>query len=141
MKNDEVRLLFETHIADIRYTKQQQWKTIYLTLIALAAIVSLSAFDLPYILRIYLTAVSPFVGALGICYIYNYHKDLSKYRAIKDHILEKRFRVSIDELFEEFPKGWEPQWKDKKNDLFEFVALFSILIVLATVITMMLLWV
>jgi hypothetical protein len=143
MKNDEIRVLFETYIADIRYTKQQQWNTIYLTLIALAAIASLViAFPrLPCLFRISLTAACPFIGALGICYIWNYHKDLSRYRTIKDYILdEKKFRVTLTEVVKK-SECWRPKWKYIERDFFEFVGLFSILIVLATTIAMMVLWI
>jgi hypothetical protein len=142
MKNDEIRVLFETYIADIRYTKQQQWNTVYLTLVALAAVVTLNvAFSFPCSIRNFLAIVSSFIGALGILYICNYHRDLTKYRTMKNCIYESAFDVTVTELLKEFPRKWEPAWEDmiREKDFVYFVLPFFVLILLATIITVMVL--
>jgi len=102
-KDEELRLLYQVSIDDIRFSKQQQWNTIYLTLIAIGAILALflglesnpvlkkvlcQRFlpdflpwkNINISLRGFLAYSCIIIAGLGIFYICQYQKDLAAYR-------------------------------------------------------------
>lgn len=87
-----LRLLLENKLNDIRYTKQQQWHLIYLTLIAIAGITSLAfSVELPtcHRFRIFLLIGDVLVGILGCVFIIYYAYSLKIYRDEKIDFIQK----------------------------------------------------
>ncbi len=81
------RLLLENTFNDIRYTKQQQWHVLYLTLSAIIVITTLALNIEPApsaCFAIWLLFVDIAIGIMGICFLYRYKKDLEKYRNEKE---------------------------------------------------------
>jgi hypothetical protein len=86
MSNNDARLELENNFNDIRYTKQQQWHLIYLTLIAIAGITSLAlTIDKPS-LSLLLIIFEIFIGIIGGGFIIFYASSLKKYRDKKDDL-------------------------------------------------------
>ena len=90
--NDSIRL--EETFSDIRYSKQQQWNVLYLTISAIAGIITLILnisiskclykyiFDTVIILAIISVCIS------GIAFIDQYRKDIKNYRKTKNTLLK-----------------------------------------------------
>jgi hypothetical protein len=78
-----LHLLFETCVDDIKFVKNQQWKAVYLTLLALGGILTLSLND--HLARhLYLLGFVNVVVALAGCvYVIDQHYYLAKYRCRK----------------------------------------------------------
>lgn len=95
MSNDDkssLRLLLENKFNDIRYTKQQQWHLLYLTLIAIAGITSLVfSIELPpcHGFRIFLLIGDVLVGIMGCGFIIYYAHWLKIYRNEKRDFIQK----------------------------------------------------
>ena len=90
-KNKEtLRLQLENKYNDIRYTKQQQWHLIYLTLIAIAGITSLAlTIDEPSLSFLqFLIIFEIFIGIMGGGFIISYASSMKKYRDEKDDLLK-----------------------------------------------------
>jgi len=95
---------------DIRFAKKQQWNTLYLTLIALAGVLSLffagSGSNLPLFqacwFRSVLSLVCLFVLLLGIIFLLNYQKDINKYRRHAEEALES---LDVSEKIKRFLIG------------------------------------
>jgi uncharacterized membrane protein len=98
-KAEELRMLFQVSIEDIRYTKRQQWNTIYLTLLAVGSVIalflnlkssdllsqcSLVASFLVWLLK----SLVIIVPLLGIYFMRTYFLDLLKYRCKKDQYIK-----------------------------------------------------
>lgn len=125
--DEDLRLFYQIVIDDIRYSKQQQWHSIYLTLLAIVATVSLFLRIQPnpsfsQTLRGLLIVVCIGVSLLGIIFIGIYHSSIAKYRCKKENIL-KKLPKEIKAL------DCDCQiWKHYKKDLFSFTLPFWILI-------------
>lgn len=98
---DDVRLKFSTYIDDIRYQKGQQWKIIYLTLLALGGIISLAiamkdilsdSSNFTYLLYV----ITFFITLLGLFYIVHYHKAMIRSRKGKDAIQKNYLNRSLN---------------------------------------------
>ncbi len=90
--NSSLRLLLENKFNDIRYTKQQQWHLLYLTLIAIAGITSLAlSVELPPCHRfiIFLLIGDILVGIIGCGFIIYYAYYLDIYREEKRDFIQK----------------------------------------------------
>jgi hypothetical protein len=86
----DLRLLFETCIADIKFVKNQQWKTVYLTLLALGGILALSLKRAEMGRHLNLLAfVNIIVALVGCVYIIEQHYSLAKFRGHKVEIVGK----------------------------------------------------
>jgi len=87
----------ESSVEDIRFAKKQQWNTLYLTLIALAGVLSLFFAGCPSKLPLFhtcwfrgvLSLVCFSVFVLGIIFLCNYQKDFNKYRGHVEEAIEK----------------------------------------------------
>jgi glucose-6-phosphate-specific signal transduction histidine kinase len=82
-----LRLLLENNFNDIRYTKQQQWHVLYLTLVAIAGITSIawgikSSSDHPFFIES-LIKVDWAIGIIGCIFIISYAFDWARYREEK----------------------------------------------------------
>jgi hypothetical protein len=93
-KNEDLRLFYQIVIDDIRYSKQQQWNTIYLTLLAIAATISLflgieTKPGFSQSLKWFLIIVCIFIALMGIIFIGIYQGSMAKYRCKKANILKK----------------------------------------------------
>jgi hypothetical protein len=93
-ENEELRLLFKTHIEDIRNCKKQQWYMLYLILIGIGGLISVAIQldDGCVGLKWTLIVCSWVVVIIGSRFIYRYHTDIERYREIK---------VKIADTFEE----------------------------------------
>ena len=82
-----LRLLLENKFTDIRYTKQQQWHLLYLTLIAIAGITSMALSTKPPLcyFGLFLIAFEIIIGLLGCGFIIYYAYWLNIYRAEKSY--------------------------------------------------------
>jgi hypothetical protein len=94
MQDDEktsLRLLLENKFNDIRYSKQQQWHLLYLTLIAIAGITSLALGITPisYCIGIFLIIFDALIAVTGCGFIIYYAYWLNIYRKEKrDYLLK-----------------------------------------------------
>lgn len=157
-EDEEFRLLFQVFIDDIRYSKEQQWKIIYLTLVAIGAILALSLGlnskqilseqFLPdflfgnYItisLRAFLAGICGFISFLGIMYIWIYHGDIDRYRCKKE-LLMKTFTKKAQKISEKEPKWYKCMKFFLKKDSLRFSIPFCILIAAAGGIVFSLIW-
>jgi hypothetical protein len=140
-------LAYKTLIDDIRYTKQQQWNTIYLTLIALAGIITLwfASEQTLYqnFLKWFLIITSFVITLLGIFYIRRYHHDLTKYRYRKNEIKnliwpskDKKSTKTVREILDG-PSCDECRRLFYEEDFFSFVLPFWFVIILAEVLTIL----
>lgn len=125
----EKEILYNDMINAIRYSKRQQWNSIYLTMLSLAGIISLhlsvgkeipcKCFD--YLLLI----ICVIVGVLGIIFISRYYCDIKRYRSIKEEVV-KQFTNEFGALLK-----MGSSKTHHNNDLSFFVFSFSVLIGLA----------
>jgi hypothetical protein len=90
-KEATLRLLLENKFNDIRYTKQQQWHLLYLTLIAIAGITSLAfkVRPLQSCFRIFLLLGDVGIAIMGCVFIICYACRLDSYRKEKREYLQK----------------------------------------------------
>jgi hypothetical protein len=149
-EEEECRMYFQILMDDIRYSKQQQWNTIYLTLIAIGAILGVFltveskgycfAQPLPILkisLRSFLIGICIFILGLGIAYIWRYYVDIERYRYKSRLILTNRFSDDTETIAEKEPEWFESKWYKflrREYDFVWFFILFSILILLATIL-------
>jgi len=95
---ETIKLFFQVKLADIRYSKQQQWNTIYYTLITIGGIIGLIvSLESKGILsqcffRYSLMLLCTFISVLGIVYIGIYQWAMARYRVQKD-----KFREALSE--------------------------------------------
>jgi len=133
-EDENMRLLYQVYIDDIRFSKQQQWNTLYLTLLAISGIIALSIY-LPYKLGLtettelqhikrFLTLICLLVSSLGILFLTNYYFDIKRYRN-KLKVLSGKLKVPI---------------KEKKRDARLFLILFSLVIALAELLCIWAIW-
>lgn len=82
-----LKLLLNNKLNDIRYTKQQQWHLLYLTLIAIGGITSLALSTKPLLcyFGFFLIAFVIIIGVLGSFFIIYYAVWLSTYRDEKNY--------------------------------------------------------
>lgn len=90
-RDHAIRLLLENAFNDIRYTKQQQWRVLYLTLSAIVVITYLATnkycpFEYFWIV---LLVGDLFIGILGIVFLFKYMEDLKKYRNHKETYIKQ----------------------------------------------------
>ncbi len=90
-KKRNLRILLENKFNDIRYTKQQQWHLLYLTLVAIAGITSLALSIKPSLrfLGVFLIAFDVMLGIMGCGFIIYYAYWLNIYRSEKSHYLQQ----------------------------------------------------
>lgn len=98
---EDQRLFYNIKVDDIRYTKEQQWKTVYFTVIANAAIISLALYlglhdkcESQFNQAILLTIISCFISFVGIIFLWNYQFRLEEYRFRKE-VLEKKLKSRL----------------------------------------------
>lgn len=94
MSDDEktnLRLLLENKFNDIRYSKQQQWHLLYLTLVAIAGVTSLAFNIAPssYCFGIFLLIGDVLIAIMGCGFIIYYAYWLNIYRNEKRDFLQK----------------------------------------------------
>lgn len=90
---ETIRVFFQVKIEDIRYSKQQQWNTIYYTLITIGGIIGLvlslkSTQVLTQCFRNSLMLLCSIISLLGIVYIGIYQWAMAKYRFQKDRFIK-----------------------------------------------------
>ena len=133
-KGEELRLLYQDIIDNIRYSKQQQWNTVYLTLVAIGAILALvlGLYSKPFLyecLLLWLSIICYIIAGLGIYFIVNYQIDIAKYRYQKEEII-KTFSLKAQAIAQG-PKLKEYfKWEFFGKDVV-FVFLFCLLIFVA----------
>ena len=90
-EKENLRLLLNNKLNDIRYTKQQQWHLLYLTLIAIGGITSLAIGIKPVLcyFGLFLIGFDIIVGVLGGGFIIYYAHWLHNYRNEKSYYLEQ----------------------------------------------------
>ncbi|HUU49670.1 MAG TPA: hypothetical protein VMW81_01770 [Nitrospinota bacterium] len=101
---EDQRLFYNIKVDDIRYTKEQQWKTVYFTVIANAAIISLALYlglhdkcESQFSQAILLTLISCFISCIGIIFLWNYQFRLEEYRARKENLEDElKNRLNVD---------------------------------------------
>jgi hypothetical protein len=106
-KKINLRLLLENKFNDIRYTKQQQWHLLYLTLIAIAGITSLAISIKPALcfFGVFLVAFDAMIGIMGCGFIIYYAYWLNIYRNQKSSYLQQlhtssdKKRIKDDVIF------------------------------------------
>jgi hypothetical protein len=131
-KDEELRLLYKISIDDIRYSKQQQWNTIYLTLLAIAATISLflvlkNGLFISDSLKIFLISICIFIALVGIIFIAIYQSSMAKYRCKKNK-LERNFSDEIKKL------DYDCHFLKYYKKDFIFVLLFWLLIILSLIL-------
>lgn len=146
---EEDRMYFQVLIDDIRYSKQQQWNTIYLALVAIGAIlgiflaveskVNFLCQPLPIVKitpRWFLTVICSFIAGLGIMYIGRYYRDIGNYRYKSRRILREKFSEYTRNIAREDPDAKkDPEWyKQQRREFWLFFIPFLILIFVATVL-------
>jgi len=127
-----LRLFYQVFIDDIRYSKKQQWNTIYLTLVALGAILALflalpSKQILPqWVLQLFVALIA----GLGVGYIGRFHKSMTEYRKEKKQLLDRFSSESkkAKEIAKKEPEGFFGK------DFWFFVVPFWMLIAVAAVL-------
>ena len=156
-EEEEYRMYFQVLIDDIRYSKKQQWNTIYLTLIAIGAILGVFfavvskenfLFQCLPIVKItprwFLTVICIFIAGLGIMYIGRYYRDIGRYRYKTRCILREKFCEYTKNIADEDEKPdakKDPKWyKQQRREFWLFFILFSILIGLATLLVICVVW-
>ncbi len=114
-----LRLILENKLNDIRYTKQQQWHVLYLTLIAIAGITSLFlGIELNLCFRISLLIVNILVGIIGGGFIIRYACDLATYRDEKIKLIQSLRHYSE---------------KKRRGDIFGFTIGFCLIILISLI--------
>jgi hypothetical protein len=112
----DYQLLFETCMTDLAYVKGQQWKTVHLTLIALAALLIASQ----QIMCAYISC--PFivlVTFIGLRFLYEHQQALLRYRGQKEDIIN-----AMPDIYRKIhPK------KESNEDISFFSCMFIITIV------------
>ena len=131
----ELRLRFQTYIDDIRYSKQQQWNILYLTLLAVAGVISLKLTQAssPWLLTVFILVIS----GLGIYFVGAFHWSMTCYRskkdAIKEQFSEKEPNLHADEA--------EPSCCEFLNkDFWRFALWFWFLIGFAAFVAFYVIW-
>jgi len=134
-EDEELRLLYQTRIDDIRYSKQQQWNTVYLALIAIGGILAL-LLGLPLQqvlsqkLTIFLTAICIIVCLAGIGFIGVYQYSIARYRFVIEQITQT-FTSKTKEVYGKEPKSCELLKRFFAKDLLLFLLVFWVTIILA----------
>jgi hypothetical protein len=85
----DLHLLFETCIADIQFVKNQQWKTVHLTVLALAGILALVVNGIGLEMPCFLGFTNGLVALVGCVYIIEQHYALARFRCHKIEIVGK----------------------------------------------------
>lgn len=125
-EEEEYRMFFQILIDDIRFSKKQQWNTIYLTLVAIGAIwgVCLAIESKGYCLaqplpivyvnpKWFLTLICIIVAGIGIMYIGRYCWDIQRYRYISICIRRTKFSNGIRNILKK-----DPHWYTLKESKF-----------------------
>jgi hypothetical protein len=84
---ETTRLLLENKLHDIRYTKQQQWHILYLTIIAIAGITALALKIESRCLSIFLIVADCLIALIGLFFTIYYAWWLGIYRVTKMDLL------------------------------------------------------
>ena len=152
---EEYRMYFQVLIDDIRFSKKQQWNTIYQTLVAIGAILgvflaveSKANFlcqSLPIVKitpRCFLTIICVLIAALGIIYIGRFCVDIQRYRYKSRLIFREKFSDDMWDIAKEDPDAKkDPEWyKQQQCEFLWFVIPFSILIGLAVILVIWVVW-
>lgn len=131
LHDEEFMAMYKIAIEDIRDNKHQQWRIIQLTLLAIAAIVSIHKYFPCSVTARSLKGAVWFVGVAGIIFILSFAYSLSKYRKKKE-----AFREHFSDAAKEIEKAglWDC-WFERVIDMFQttivFAGLFSIFIGIA----------
>lgn len=119
----ELLTMYQIAIDDIRDSKQQQWRVIHLTLLAIAAIAAVAnSLKCPIILHIVVSAIS----ALGILFIWVYAGSLQRFRNKKRLYLRLLSIRRVERRLEEKSKTK----KFLRHSCF-FASVFTFIIVIA----------
>ena len=121
-EGEEFRLLYQTSIDDIRYSKQQQWNVIYLTLIAVGGIIAFCIRlrmeqKLSQDLHYFFVGVSIAIALLGASFIVRYQRDIERYRYTKN-----QFLITFSKKAQEIQRK-EPEWYKRNKEFWadEFI--------------------
>lgn len=143
-EEEEYRMFFQILIDDIRYSKQQQWNTIYLTLIAIGAILGVflaiqekaNCLSQSPSFRYFLIGVCVVISSSGILYIKKYYGDIGRYRYKSRLIFREKFSDRMWDIAKEGPDAKkDPEWYSQQRcEFLWFVIPFSILIGLALIL-------
>jgi hypothetical protein len=90
-ENEELRLLFQINIEELRYCKMQQWHTLYVTLLAIGGLISLVlALKSPtFGLKEFLIIICWSVSVIGIVFVFVYYYSIKDFRSTKLKIINK----------------------------------------------------
>jgi hypothetical protein len=143
-KDAELRTLLDICIEDIRFFKKQQWNTVYLTLVAFAALVGFVlalSYDydvtLGHGLKMFLTLVNIVIAIFGMYFLQDHSHAIEKARQRKLDIrkrLEPCNRLFLGE------EGARCLFGKTSEDTCIFLGAFWSLILFAFVISMAVLW-
>jgi hypothetical protein len=138
-EQEEYRMYFQILIDDIRFSKKQQWKTIYLTLVAIGAILGIflaveskanflcQHLPIVYITpKSFLTIICIIVAGVGIMYIGRYCWDIQRYRYLSMRILRTKFSKGLRNILNKDP-DWYTLNKSKFIKFLRFLKFFRVL--------------
>jgi hypothetical protein len=115
----DYQLLFETCIKDLAFAKEQQWKTVHLTLIALAALfVSVKQEMMCVYLSCFFVVA---VTSIGLRFMFQHQSALLRYRRHKERIVKE-----MPALYKELH---QKNQNDNDNDIRFFSYMFMLIMV------------
>lgn len=131
-KDENARVLFQTYIDDIRFSKRQQWYVMYLTLLAIAGILSLSLKVLcdHTVLGCLLTLLGLVIPVLGLYMIRQYNYDIERYRNRKNILKEELEGMLRDKVQKRLKELKQKEEKDI-DWVFRLVIFLALLLTLA----------
>jgi hypothetical protein len=139
-KEDEILMIYQVTVDDIRYSKTQQWLILFYSLLLIAGVFSListiyGSFSCILIThKIFFTVILALIPIIAGLIYYNYICDQNKYR--------KRIR-KVRNTFEEESKnilGELPKKYGKSSYFLKLHILFGLIVFLASIIIITLLW-
>jgi len=84
-------LFYQTRISDIKFGKEQQWRVVYLTSIAISGIIAfwklIEEMNLPHF-RLICSIISLLTACFGVFFLWNFGKAIKNYRMAKDKLFE-----------------------------------------------------
>lgn len=89
-EDEELRLLFQINIEDLRYCKKQQWYTLYITLLAIGGLITLAVALKPFsacLKEFLLIICSWIVSFIGIAFMIVYYSSIKTFRDLKLKII------------------------------------------------------
>lgn len=97
-KNEEMRMIYQIFIDDIRHIKNQQWQVTYYGLLIQAAIVGFYEIFNEIEAKLVLSIISGFISLLGVVFLVIYQINMGRYRKKKREIRET-FNKEVQKIF------------------------------------------